>query len=74
MPASVGAIKVISVSSSSIFNIGDVYNIAPISTAKTFAGGGSFNTGDGIRIDLNRSITYVRDQDVADQSNTGVIA
>ncbi|MFG6116217.1 spore germination protein PA [Thalassobacillus cyri] len=68
MPAQVGAVKVISISSSSIFNIGDVFTIAPTSSAKTFAGGGSFNSGDGIRIDLGRSVTYVNDRDVTDQS------
>ncbi|WP_028781997.1 spore germination protein [Thalassobacillus devorans] len=67
MPAQVGAVKVISISSSSIFNIGDVFTIAPTSSAKTFAGGGSFNSGDGIRIDLGRSVTYVNDRDVTDQ-------
>ncbi|MFG6120425.1 MULTISPECIES: spore germination protein [Thalassobacillus] len=68
MPAQVGAVKVLSISSSSIFNIGDVYMIAPTSSAKTFAGGGSFNSGDGIRVDLGRSVTYVNDRDVYDQS------
>ncbi|WP_082234681.1 spore germination protein [Halobacillus massiliensis] len=68
MPAKVGFVKVISISSSSVFNIGDVYNVAPQATAKTFAGGGSFNTGDGIRIRLNRSSTYVYDKDINDQN------
>ncbi|ELK45243.1 spore germination protein [Halobacillus sp. ACCC02827] len=67
MPAKVGAVKVISISSSSIFNIGDVYNMAPQAMAKTFAGGGSFNTGDGIRIDLNSANTYINDSEVIDQ-------
>ncbi|WP_173916982.1 spore germination protein [Halobacillus sp. Marseille-Q1614] len=68
MPAKVGYVKVISISSSSVFNIGDVYNVSPQATAKTFAGGGSFNTGDGIRIRLNSSSTYVYDKDVKDQN------
>ncbi|WP_226576849.1 spore germination protein [Halobacillus litoralis] len=67
MPAKVGAVKVISLSSSSIFNIGDVYNMAPQAQAKTFAGGGSFNTGDGIRININRSETFVNDSELIDQ-------
>ncbi|RKQ31310.1 spore germination protein [Oceanobacillus halophilus] len=67
MPAKVGAVKVITVSSSSIFNIGDVYSMAPISSAKTYAGGGSFNTGNGIRINLNNSSTNVTDSDKVDQ-------
>ncbi|MFC0524847.1 spore germination protein [Pontibacillus salicampi] len=68
MPAQVGAVKVIAISNSSIFNIGDVYAMAPVSTAKTFAGGGSFNTGDGISVDLSNSTTYVNDEDYIDQS------
>ncbi|OZU87965.1 spore gernimation protein GerPA [Virgibacillus indicus] len=68
MPAKVGAVKVINISSSSIFNIGDVYSMCPESNAKTYAGGGSFNTGDGIRIHLNNSNTNVYDSDKVDQS------
>ncbi|WP_156288834.1 spore germination protein [Oceanobacillus salinisoli] len=67
MPAIVGAVKVITVSTSSIFNIGDVYSIAPRSTAKTYAGGGSFNTGRGIQIRLTNSKTQVTDTDKIDQ-------
>ncbi|GEL78347.1 spore germination protein [Tenuibacillus multivorans] len=66
MPAFVGAIKVNAVSSSAVFHIGDTYYIQPISTAKTYAGGGSFNTGDGIRVQLDYSDTIVFDQDQID--------
>lgn len=69
MPAMVNAVKVNSISSSSIFNIGDVYAMAPTSAAKTFAGGGSFNTGDGTSISLTKSNTIVYDQDTIDQPN-----
>ncbi|WP_240620199.1 spore germination protein, partial [Peribacillus acanthi] len=41
MPAIVGAVQVMSVGSSGVFHIGDVYKIAPASVAKTFAGAGS---------------------------------
>ncbi|CDQ21070.1 spore germination protein PA [Halobacillus karajensis] len=68
MPAKVGAVKVLTLSSSSIFNIGDVYNMSPHASAKTFAGGGSFNTGDGIRVRLNRANTFINDSEVFDQS------
>ncbi|MFD1039004.1 spore germination protein [Virgibacillus byunsanensis] len=68
MPAIVGAVKVINISASSIFNIGDVYSMSPDSSAKTYAGGGSFNTGDGIRVNLENSNTYVQDSDKIDQS------
>ncbi|MUK90129.1 spore germination protein [Ornithinibacillus sp. L9] len=70
MPAIVGAVKVNSISASSIFNIGDVYSMNPDSSAKTYAGGGSFNTGDGIRVNLNHSNTYVYDKDKIDQPVT----
>jgi spore germination protein PA len=70
MPAKVGAVKVIYMTSSSIFNIGDVYSMSPQSTAKTYAGGGSFNTGNGIRISLKNSNTYVNDSDKIDQNIT----
>jgi spore germination protein PA len=68
MPAQVGAVKVITVATSSIFNIGDVYSMCPESSAKTYAGGGSFNTGDGIKINLANSWTSVYDKDTIDQT------
>ncbi len=67
MPAIVGAVKVNSIGNSSIFNIGDVFNIAPMSTAKTFAGAGSFNTGDGLRVNNQQSVTNTYDTDKIDQ-------
>ncbi|TFJ93566.1 spore germination protein [Lentibacillus salicampi] len=70
MPAKVGAVKVNNVGNSSVFNIGDVYSMSPESTAKTYAGGGSFITGDGIRIRLGQSTTYVTDKDKLDQNIT----
>ncbi|WP_226037694.1 spore germination protein [Aquibacillus saliphilus] len=72
MPAAVGAVKVISIASSSIFNIGDVYAMSPFTEAKTFAGGGSFNTGDGIRISLDQSTTNVDEKDNFDQNISGL--
>lgn len=71
MPAIVGAVKVINISASAVFNIGDVYSMSPKSTAKTYAGGGSFNTGSGIQIQLNDSHTIVKDRDIVDQPITG---
>ncbi|TGB05256.1 spore germination protein [Halobacillus salinus] len=68
MPAKVGVVKVITLSSSSIFNIGDVYQMAPQAWVKTFAGGGSFNTGTGIKIDIENSNTYVNDSEFMDQN------
>ena len=51
MPAIVGVVQVISIGSGSVFHIGDVFRISAASNAKTFAGAGSFNTGN------ERSIT-----------------
>ena len=71
MPAIVGAVKVNSVGNSSVLNIGDVFQIAPTSTAKTFAGAGSFNTGDGLRIYNNQSVTNTYDTDKIDNVIVG---
>lgn len=67
MPAIVGAVKVNSVGSSSVFNIGDVFTISPVSSVKTFAGAGSFNTGDGLNVYNKQSTTNTYDGDFIDQ-------
>lgn len=67
MPAIVGVIQVISVSSSGIVHIGDVFKISPYSTAKTFAGAGSFNTGESISLYNAYSTTNTNDTDGIDQ-------
>ncbi|KMK96830.1 MULTISPECIES: spore germination protein [Rossellomorea] len=67
MPAIVGFAQVISIGSSGVFHIGDVFNISPISTAKTFAGAGSFITGRGISVYNESSLTYTVDDDTMDQ-------
>jgi spore germination protein PA len=69
MPAIVGVVQVISIGSSSVFNIGDVYKIMPFSNAKTFSGAGSFNTGDGLNVRNQYSSTNTYDQDQLDQGN-----
>ena len=71
MPAFVGAVKVNSIGSSSVFNIGDVFTISPISNVKTFAGAGSFNTGDGLYVLNRQSSTNTYDKDLIDQPNVG---
>lgn len=70
MPAFVGAINIVSVGSSGVMNIGDVYLIAPNSSAKTFAGAGSFNTGDNMIVNNQYSNTNTYDSDVIDQPQT----
>jgi len=67
MPAIVGAVQVISLGSSAVFNIGDVYSLSPFSSAKTFSGAGSFNTGEAIHNLNHISSTNVYDTDGIDQ-------
>ncbi len=67
MPAIVGAVQIISISSSSVFNIGDVLQIHPVTNAKTFAGAGSFNTGEVVRVNNQYSSTNGYDPDGFDQ-------
>ncbi|ASV66274.1 spore germination protein [Cytobacillus sp. FSL W7-1323] len=69
MPAIVGAVQVISIGSSSVFNIGDIYKVMPLSNAKTFSGAGSFNTGDGLDVVNYNSTTNTYDNDSVDQGN-----
>ena len=71
MPAIVGVVNLNSVVSARVFHIGDAYTIAPISTAKTFAGAGSFNTGDGLYVVNQQSSTNTSDNDVNDQNVAG---
>ncbi|RXZ00450.1 spore germination protein [Fictibacillus sp. S7] len=71
MPGIVGSINIASVSSSSIVHIGDVQAIQPISNAKTFAGAGSFNTGDNIRTNTGYNLTNTYDMDQVDNTNIG---
>lgn len=69
MPAIVGVAQVITLGNSAIFHIGDVYKIMPISSAKTYSGAGSFNTGDGLSVYNRLSNTNAIDQDMIDQGN-----
>lgn len=68
MPAIVGAIKIVNVGTGSVVHIGDAIQIAPKTIAKTFAGAGSFNTGEHIKTFnmVNSTTTY--DNDVADSN------
>ncbi|WEG12331.1 spore germination protein [Pullulanibacillus sp. KACC 23026] len=73
MPAVVGAVKVNSISGSGIFHIGDVWRINANSTLKTFAGAGSFNTGDYLYVQNGYSMTSTNDSDFIDNVNFGNI-
>lgn len=67
MPAIVGVIQVVNVSSSGVMHIGDVFKITPYSIAKTFAGAGSFNTGETLSLYNAYSLTNTNDTDGIDQ-------
>ncbi|WP_042349601.1 spore germination protein [Bacillus massiliigorillae] len=67
MPAIVGAIQVIAIGSSGVFHVGDVYKITPYSTSKTYAGAGSFNTGESLSVYNNDSRLSINDDDNIDQ-------
>jgi hypothetical protein len=67
LPAIVGVVQVINVGSSGIVHIGDVFKISPYSTSKTFAGAGSFNTGESISLYNAYSTTNTNDTDGVDQ-------
>jgi spore germination protein PA len=66
MPAIVGAINVNSVSG--VFNIGDVGTIAPSSFNQTFAGGGSFNSGESLNINNSPSVINIYGADAFEQT------
>ncbi|MFC7373570.1 spore germination protein [Fictibacillus iocasae] len=68
MPAIVGSISINSIGNSSVMNIGDVQSINPISYAKTYAGAGSFNTGEAVHVQNGYSMTYTYDGDNNDQN------
>lgn len=59
MPAIVGTVNINSISG--IFNIGDVGTISPQNLSKTYAGGGSFNSGDRLTINNSPSLINVYD-------------
>lgn len=69
MPGFVGAVQIMNIGSSGVFHIGDVFQINPISTSKTFAGAGSFNTGETLSIQNHQSSTNTLDNDGVDQGN-----
>ncbi|WP_010275112.1 spore germination protein [Paenibacillus senegalensis] len=69
MPCIVGNVKILSVGSSGIVQFGDAVFLSPESTTKTFAGAGSFITGDLPVVNNGISATNTYDPDLLD-SNT----
>lgn len=67
MPALVGVVNVNSIGASSVFNIGDVYTISPMSAVKTYAGAGSFISGNNLKIYNYQNQTNTIDFEAVDQ-------
>lgn len=65
MPAIVGTVNVGSMAG--VFNVGDVRIIAPVSEIYTFAGGGSFNSGDTMNVANAPSIIRISDTDFIEE-------
>lgn len=72
MPAILGALKVISVGSGGVVHVGDVVVIAPKTATKTYAGSGSFNTGDFPSTYNVVSSTNTNDTDLLDENMVGL--
>lgn len=72
MPCIIGNVKILSVGSSGVVQFGDCLQISPSSTSKTYAGSGSFLTGDLSRSNSAISATNTYDSDLQDSSETAV--
>jgi hypothetical protein len=78
MPCIVGNVKILSVGSAGIVQFGDAIQNTPHSITKSYAGAGSFLTGDFARSNNAISATNVSDRDLQDAvendiGNAGVI-
>ncbi|MFA8438182.1 spore germination protein [Pueribacillus sp. YX66] len=71
MPSIVGPVKIVEVGGSSVVNFGDSFYNSPKATSKTYAGSGSFNTGDFLNTTSGVSATNTTDPDVLDTGQTG---
>lgn len=71
MPSIIGGVKINSIGSSGIANFGDLFYASPKTISKTFAGAGSFVTGDFPQTNSAVSATNTNDSDVADSNQTG---
>lgn len=68
MPCIVGNVKILSVGSGSVVQFGDSLQVSPSSTSKTYAGAGSFLTGDLSRSNNAVSATNTNDTDLQDST------
>nr|WGD73655.1 spore germination protein [Bacillus subtilis] len=63
----VGAFKINAIGTSGVVHIGDCITISPQAQVRTFAGAGSFNTGDSLKVMNYQNTTNVYDNDAVDQ-------
>lgn len=68
MPAFVGNIKIVSVGSGGVVQFGDAVVVSPKSASKTFAGSGSFVTGDVPVTNTGVNATNTLDPNLVDSS------
>lgn len=66
MPAVIGFVRIVSVGSAAIVQFGDAVFLSPSSSSKTFAGAGSFLTGDLPMTNNGLSLTNTNDPDGVD--------
>ncbi|BCJ86667.1 spore germination protein [Effusibacillus dendaii] len=72
MPALLGGIRIITVSTAGVFQVGDTAVIAPKETGKLYTGSGTFSTGDGASTFTLFSNTNTNDPDFVDTDVWGV--
>lgn len=72
MPCIIGNVKILSVGSSGVVQFGDALQITPSSNSKTYAGSGSFLTGDLSRTNNAVSATNTSDSDLQDTTDNSV--
>ncbi|MFV9511323.1 spore germination protein [Tepidibacillus sp. LV47] len=70
MPSIVGGIKINSIGSGGVVNVGDAIYISPKSTSKSYAGSGSFNTGDFLNNNNGLSSTNTNDTDLLEAEHS----
>ena len=68
MPSIVGAVNINSVGPTGVVNFGDSFFISPKSTSKSFAGSGSFSTGNFVNNNNGVSATNTIEPTLADSN------
>lgn len=72
MPCVIGNVKILNIGSSGVVLFGDALQISPASSSKTYAGSGSFLTGDLSKTNNAISATNTYDSDLQDASQNEI--